>query len=160
MMRITLITVGRLQEAFWRDACAEYEKRLRRYCDLRLIECNDEKAPENASAAQCAQILKTEGERILKAIDPAAPVWVLDIRGNRLDSEGFAEKIAQTGLSGSSHVQFVIGGSLGLWKEVCDRAVFRISFSDMTFPHQLMRVILLEQIYRAFRIQRGEPYHK
>ena len=160
MMKITILAVGRLQERYWQEACAEYGKRLARYCALQVIEVRDEKAPENASDADRAGILKTEGERLLAKLDPSAPLWTLEIRGKRMDSEGFARALEQSAVQGISHLQFAIGGSLGLDRAVSERAAVKLSFSDMTFPHQLMRVILSEQIYRAFRIMRGEPYHK
>ncbi len=160
MQRLTILCVGRLQETWWRDAAAEYEKRLKRYCDLRIKELPDEKAPERASAAERDKILRIEGERILKAADPRAPYWALAVKGKRMDSERFAAKLEELPVQGIPHLQFVIGGSLGLSPEVLSGADLELSFSDMTFPHQLMRVILLEQIYRGFRILRGEPYHK
>ena len=160
MQRLTILCVGKLQETWWRDAAAEYEKRLKRYCDLRITELPDEKAPERASAAERDKILRIEGERILKAADPRAPYWALAVKGRRMDSETFAAKLAELPLAGYPHLQLVIGGSLGLSDEVLKGAAMQLSFSDMTFPHQLMRVILLEQIYRGFRILRGEPYHK
>ena len=160
MMHITVIAVGRLSESWWRDAAAEYGKRLSRYCQLEVIEVADEKTPEKASEGERQRILNTEGARILKAADTGSPIWALDIRGKKMDSETFAESIDELSLQGSSHLQFVIGGSLGLSGDVLAASGRRISFSDMTFPHQLMRVILLEQIYRGFRIIRGEPYHK
>ena len=160
MMHLTILTVGKLTESFWREAAAEYSKRLSRYCQLDVVEVADEKAPENASMGERRRILEAEGERILKAADRNAPIWALDVRGKRMDSERFAAGINDLSLQGVSHLQFVIGGSLGLSPEVLGSSRERISFSDMTFPHQLMRVILLEQIYRGFRIIRGEPYHK
>ena len=160
MQRLTILCVGKLQESWWRDAAGEYEKRLTRYCDLRITELSDEKTPERASAAERDKILRIEGERILKAADPRAPYWALAVQGKRMDSETFAARLGELPLMGIPHLQLVIGGSLGLSPEVLKGAVLQLSFSDMTFPHQLMRVILLEQIYRGFRILRGEPYHK
>ncbi|MCR5674180.1 MAG: 23S rRNA (pseudouridine(1915)-N(3))-methyltransferase RlmH [Lachnospiraceae bacterium] len=159
-MRISILSVGKLKERFWRDACAEYEKRLSGYCDLHMAEVADERTPERMSDTERVRILETEGMRLLAAADPGAPLWVLDVRGKRMDSEAFSDCIKSAGIRGDSHIQFVIGGSCGVAASVTDRAQMRISFSDMTFPHQLMRVILLEQIYRGFRIMRGEPYHK
>lgn len=160
MMHITILAVGRLSENWWRDAAAEYVKRLTRYCQPQIIEVADEKAPEKASAGERQRILDTEGERILKAADLSSPIWALDVRGRKMDSETFADRINEQSLQGISHLQFVIGGSLGLSEKVLSASSQRVSFSDMTFPHQLIRVVLLEQIYRGFRIIRGEPYHK
>ncbi len=160
MMSITVLAVGQLKEKYWREAVSEYQKRLSRYCTLRITEVPDERAPEKLSDAEHRAVLEKEGFRILRAADPAAPLWALDIRGKRMDSEGFSRLVETAGVQGTAHVQFVIGGSLGLSPDLLQRAEKRISFSDMTFPHQLMRVILLEQLYRGFRIARGEPYHK
>lgn len=159
-MKITLITVGKLKEKFFREAVTEYGKRLGRYCKLEIREAADEKKPEKASEVQREQILQKEGEHILKLIPEDAYVVTLEIEGKRLSSEAFAGEIERLGLSGTSHIVFVIGGSLGLHHTIKTRADLAVSFSDMTFPHQLMRVILLEQIYRAYRIINGEPYHK
>lgn len=159
-MKITLITVGKLKEKFFRDAVSEYEKRLSRYCKLEIREAADEKTPEKASEIQREQILQREGERILKWIPEDAFAVTLEIEGKRLSSEKFAAEIDRLAVDGTSHIVFVIGGSLGLHNIVKARSDLAVSFSDMTFPHQLMRVILLEQIYRAYRIINGEPYHK
>lgn len=159
-MKITLITVGKIKEKFFRDAADEYGKRLSRYCKLDIREAADEKTPEKASQIQCEQILQKEGERILKLMPEDAFVITLEIEGRRLTSEAFASQIERLGVNGTSHIAFVIGGSLGLHNSIKKRADLAVSFSDMTFPHQLMRVVLLEQIYRAFRIINGEPYHK
>lgn len=160
MSRITIISVGKIKEKYWNDAIKEYSKRLSRYCKTDIIEVADEKTPEDAPSAVCEQIKKKEGERILSNIDDRALVCTLEINGKRFSSEEFASFIEKQGVSGVSHIQFIIGGSLGLSREVSDRSDMKISFSDMTFPHQMMRVILLEQIYRAYRIINGEPYHK
>lgn len=159
-MNITLATVGKVKERYLRDAIDEYAKRLSRYCKLDIIEVADEKTPDHASDAQALAIKEREGERLLKRIKPGSYVIALAIEGTMLSSEGFARKIASLGLRGESHIVFVIGGSLGLDPRVLQRADMLLSFSPMTFPHQLMRVILLEQIYRAWRINSGEPYHK
>lgn len=159
-MRITVITVGKIKEKFFRDAIAEYEKRLSRYCKLEIIQVEDEKTPDRASKAQEDAIRKKEAERILKYVKEDAYVITLEIAGKMFDSEGFAQKIEFLGTQGNSHIQFIIGGSLGLHEEVCKKANLAVSFSKMTFPHQLMRVVLLEQIYRAYRIINQEPYHK
>lgn len=159
-MKITLITVGKIKEKFFRDAADEYGKRLSRYCKLDIREAADEKTPEKASQIQCEQILQKEGERILKLMPEDAFVITLEIEGRRLTSEAFASQIERLGVNGTSHIAFVIGGSIGLHNSIKKRADLAVSFSDMTFPHQLMRVVLLEQIYRAFRIINGAPYHK
>jgi len=155
-----VITVGKLKESFYRQAVSEYGKRLGRYCRLELKEVEDERTPEGASPAQCEQILRKEGERILRLLPENAYVVTLEIEGCRFTSEGFAHRLERLGVGGISHIIFVIGGSLGLHHTIKSRADLAVSFSDMTFPHQLMRVILLEQIYRACRIINGEPYHK
>ncbi len=159
-MNITIISVGKIKEAFYREAVAEYEKRLGRYCHLEIVEVADEPAPDKISEAQKNIILEKEGERILKQVRDESYVISLEISGKKYDSPGFAEKLRSLGVSGRSRLVFIIGGSLGLHRSVSERADCKISFSDMTFPHQLMRVILAEQIYRAFRIMHGEPYHK
>lgn len=159
-MKISILCVGKIKEKFYRDAVEEYAKRLSRYCKLEIVELADEKTPDKASPAQEEQIKWKEGERILGRIKEDAFVCTLEIQGRKFTSEGFAGMIEQAGVAGRSHIQFVIGGSLGLHSSVCRRADLAISFSDMTFPHQLMRVILCEQIYRAYRIISGEPYHK
>ena len=159
-MKITLITVGKIKEKFFTDAIAEYMKRLSRYCKPEIIQVADEKTPENAALAVEKQVKDTEGERILRHVAEDAFVVALEIRGEMLSSEALADFIERKQVSGTSHIQFVIGGSLGLSEAVLRRADYRLSFSRMTFPHQLMRVVLLEQIYRSFRIIAGEPYHK
>ena len=159
-MRITLITVGKIKEKYLRDAIAEYSKRLSRYCKLEIIEVADEKTPDQASEAVEENIRNKEGERILKHIRDDMYVITLEIGGKMLSSEEFADKINSLGLQGKSSIAFVIGGSIGLGKEVLRRSDYALSFSKMTFPHQLMRVILLEQVYRSYRIITGEPYHK
>lgn len=159
-MKITIIAVGKIKEKFYREAAAEYEKRLSRYCKLEVIQVEDEKTPDKAGETQENGIKKKEAERILKHIKEDAYVITLEIQGKMYDSVGFAGKLEQLAVQGISHIQFIIGGSLGLHEEICARADAAVSFSKMTFPHQLMRVILLEQIYRAYRIVNGEPYHK
>ena len=163
-MKLSILCVGKIKEAFYRDAVAEYSKRLSRYCRLEIIEVADEKTPENASALMETQIRRKEGERLLARLDKEAKdgafVCALAIDGKQLDSVELSEKLKSLGTSGTSHIVFLIGGSLGMSEEVLRRADFKLSFSKMTFPHQLMRVILLEQIYRVFRIMNGEPYHK
>ncbi len=159
-MKITILTVGKVKEKFYRQAIDEFEKRLSRYCKLEIIEVQDEKTPDNASETEEMQIKEKEGQRLLKYIKEDAWVCALAIEGKMLDSVELSQKMEQLGIRGTSHMIFVIGGSLGLAEEVLKRADFKLSFSKMTFPHQLMRVILLEQIYRGYRIMQGEPYHK
>ncbi len=159
-MKITLITVGKIKEKYFTDAINEYSKRLSRYIKLEIVEVTDEKTPDNASEALERQIRQKEGERILKKLSDDAYVIALAIDGKKLDSVQFSQKLEKLGVDGVSHVHFVIGGSLGLCDEVLKKADFKLSFSDMTFPHQLMRVVLLEQIYRGYRIINHEPYHK
>ena len=159
-MNITLITVGKIKEKYLKDAIEEYSKRLKRYCKLEIIEVPDEKTPDNASEKEELQIKSKEGESILKHIKDNMYVVALAIEGKMISSEELADFIKDLGIKGDSNIAFVIGGSLGLSKEVLSRANYKLSFSKMTFPHQLMRVILLEQVYRAFRINSGEPYHK
>lgn len=160
MIKITLITVGKIKEKFFTDAIKEYSKRLSRYCKLEIIEVADEKTPDGASEILEEQIRIKEGERILKNIKEGTYVIALAIDGKMFDSVDFANHIDKLAVSGNGNIAFVIGGSLGLSKEVLDSVNEKISFSKMTFPHQLMRVILLEQIYRGFRIMKNEPYHK
>lgn len=159
-MRITIITVGKIKEKFYRDAIGEYEKRLSKYCKLEIKEVADEKTPDQASENVNQQILEKEGERIKNLIPKDSYVIPLAIEGKKYDSVGFSQMIQKNTVSGVSHITFIIGGSLGIMDEIKKASNQMISFSDMTFPHQLMRVILLEQIYRAFRIINGEPYHK
>lgn len=159
-MNIDVLCVGRIKERYLADAIAEYAKRLQRYCKLNIIEVADEKTPEHASEGVERQIRAKEGERLAKHIKSSAFVIALAIDGQMLSSEGLAAKINQLGIQGVSHIQLVIGGSIGLDESVLKRADYQLSFSKMTFPHQLMRVILLEQIYRAYKINAHEPYHK
>ena len=159
-MKITIVCVGKIKEKFYRDALAEYTKRLSRYCSLSITEVADEKTKEQASDVECAFIKDREGERILKSIREDGYVITLAIDGKNLDSVELSKKIENLALTGKSNLYFVIGGSLGLSDEVMKRADYKLSFSRMTFPHQLMRVILLEQIYRSYRIINHEPYHK
>lgn len=159
-MKITLITVGKIKEKYLKEAIAEYSKRLNRYCKLEIIEVTDEKTPDQASETLEEQIRNKEADRILKYIKDDMYVITLEIEGKMLSSEELADKIASLGIQGKSSVAFVIGGSIGLGIDVLKRSDYALSFSKMTFPHQLMRVILLEQIYRSYRIINGEPYHK
>lgn len=159
-MKITIVCVGRIKEKYFRDAIAEYEKRLSKYCKFEILEVADEMTPDGASAAEEELIKEKEAKRILGKIKADAYVCTLEIAGKKFSSVEFARWMEQSAVSGRSHIAFVIGGSLGLHKSVMDRSNQAVSFSDMTFPHQLMRVILSEQIYRAFRIINNEPYHK
>ena len=159
-MKISVISVGKIKERYFVDAISEYTKRLSKYCQLIEVEVPDEKAPESLSDKEMIQIKDREGERILSKIKDNQYVITLEIRGKQLTSEELAAKVNQLGIEGQSDIVFVIGGSLGLSDAVMKRSNFALSFSKMTFPHQLMKVVLLEQVYRGFRIVRGEPYHK
>ncbi|AKF93742.1 23S rRNA (pseudouridine(1915)-N(3))-methyltransferase RlmH [Brevibacillus laterosporus] len=159
-MQITIITVGKLKEKYLKEGIAEYVKRLSAYCKLNVVEVNDEKAPEELSVTEMEQVKRKEGERILAHIKQDHYVIALAIEGQMWSSEKLSSEMDKLALHGRSQVAFVIGGSLGLADEVLKRADAKLSFSKMTFPHQLMRLVLVEQIYRAFRISRGEPYHK
>ena len=159
-MKISVIAVGKIKEKYLKDAVTEYSKRLSRYCKLEIIEVADEKTPDQASEAVEDAIRKKEGERLLKHIRDDMYVITLEIIGKMLTSEEFADKLKTLGVQGKSSIAFVIGGSIGLGKEVLKRSDYALSFSKMTFPHQLMRVVLLEQVYRGYRIMNGAPYHK
>ena len=159
-MKITIICVGKIKEKYLSDAIAEYSKRLSKYCKLEIIQLQDEKTIENASETVNRQIKDKEGERILKNISDDSYVITLEINGEMISSEKMAQKINSLGIACTSHITFIIGGSLGLSENVSNRSDYKLSFSKMTFPHQLMRVILLEQIYRSYRIINNEPYHK
>lgn len=159
-MKIRILCVGKIKERFYTAAAAEYMKRLSRYCKPEIVELQDEKTPDGCSDAEAAQIKEKEGARILSAIRAQDYVIALAIDGKKMDSVAFAQTIERLGVSGVSDIDFVIGGSLGLADAVFARSNEKLSFSDLTFPHQLMRIILLEQIYRGFRIIRHEPYHK
>lgn len=159
-MKITVVCVGKIKEKYFTMGIEEYSKRLSRYCKLDIIQVPDEKTPDNASEAEELMIKKKEGERILKNVKDNAYVIALAIEGKMLTSEELADKIDKLGVGGDSHIVFVIGGSLGLDEEVLKRADYKLSFSKLTFPHQMMRMVLLEQVYRGYRIINGEPYHK
>ncbi len=159
MIKTDVICVGRLKEKYWSDAVSEYEKRLRSYTRLNIIELKDEKTPDGLNENGCAEIMLTEACRIREHLDDKALKIVLAIEGRQYSSEDFAAMLNDKMNAGISHIQFIIGGSLGLHKSIKDGA-FLLSFSKMTLPHQLMRVVLLEQIYRAHKILRKEPYHK
>lgn len=159
-MNITVITVGKLKEKYLKQAIDEYSKRLSRYCKLEIIELPDEKTPDNASEKEEIQIKEKEGQLILSRIKENAYVIAMDLNGKHITSEEFSDFIQKCGVMGNSNITFIIGGSLGLSQEVIKRANYKLCFSKMTFPHQLFRVMLMEQIYRAFRIMKNEPYHK
>ena len=159
-MNIRIIAVGKLKEKYWRDAAEEYAKRLSAYCSLEIVEIKESPLRANPSAADEEAVKVAEGEDILRHIGKGDYVITLEIKGRGLTSEQLAEKMAGLALEGKSNIAFVIGGSLGLSPEVSKRADYKLSFSAMTFPHQMMRVILLEQIYRSFKINRNETYHK
>ncbi len=159
-MKITILCVGKLKESFYRDAVNEYRKRLSAYCRTEVIEVADEMTRDGAGAALEEQVRKREGERLLSRISQDAFVITLEIAGKKMDSLQFSDLLQKIGTEGKSHIQFVIGGSLGLHPSVSQKADLRLSFSDLTFPHQLMRVILCEQIYRGYRIMNRAPYHK
>lgn len=159
-MKITVVCVGKIKESYFTMGIEEYKKRLSKYCKLEIIEVLDEKTPEKASEAEELQIKQKEAERLKKYIKEGAYVISLAIQGKQLDSIQFAEKIQKIGIDGKSHIIFIIGGSLGLEDSILKQSDFLLSFSKMTFPHQMMRMILLEQVYRCYRIINGQPYHK
>lgn len=159
-IKVSIVCVGKIKEKYIKLGIDEFSKRLSKYIKLEIVEIMDEKAPENLSDKEMEQIKIKEGRNILSKIKQNQYVIALAIEGKKLSSEALAQKIQSLGISGNSNICFVIGGSLGLSDEVLDRAEMEISFSDMTFPHQLMRLILLEQVYRSFRINNNEPYHK
>ncbi|GLI82970.1 ribosomal RNA large subunit methyltransferase H [Rossellomorea marisflavi] len=159
-MNITIITVGKLKEKYLKQGIAEYTKRLGSYAKIDIVELADEKAPEVLSDSEMQQVKNKEGERILSKISPDHHVIALAIQGKMKSSEELADTLDKLATYGKSKVAFIIGGSLGLSDDVLKRADEKLSFSKMTFPHQLMRLVLVEQVYRAFRINRGEPYHK
>lgn len=159
-MNIKIIAVGKLKEKYLKQGIAEYVKRLGSYCKLEMIEVNDEKAPENLSDKEMELIKEKEGERILAKVSDQSYVFALAINGKQYESTTFADQINQLGIQGKSNITFIIGGSLGLSNQVVKRADQEISFGKLTFPHQLMRLVLVEQVYRAFRIMNGHAYHK
>ncbi|MFT8318074.1 MAG: 23S rRNA (pseudouridine(1915)-N(3))-methyltransferase RlmH [Sporolactobacillus sp.] len=159
-MNITILTVGKLKEKYLKQGIDEYIKRLQPYVKVANIEVPDEKAPETLSAAEIEQVKNAEGERLLKKLPDSTYAIALSIPGKQMTSEALADKIDALATYGQSHIAFIIGGSNGLSKDVLLRADFQLSFSKFTFPHQLMRLILVEQIYRAFKIMKNEPYHK
>lgn len=159
-MNITIISVGKLKEKYLKQAIDEYAKRLTRYCKLDIIELPDEKTPDNASEKEELQIKEKEGQLILSKIKDTMYVVAMDLKGKQITSEELSKFMDDNAVMGNSNIAFIIGGSLGLSQEVIKRANYKLCFSKMTFPHQLFRVMLLEQIYRAFRISKNEPYHK
>ena len=159
-MKITVICVGKLKERYLKEGIGEYSKRLSRFCDMQLLEVEDEQAPESLSAAQEEQVKKKEASRILSKLKEGTFLIVLDVKGEKKSSEGFAAALQTCFTSGRSNISFVIGGSLGLDAEIIKKANLNLSFSDMTFPHQLTRLKLFEQLFRVFKIINGEVYHK
>ncbi|MBI5973555.1 23S rRNA (pseudouridine(1915)-N(3))-methyltransferase RlmH [Staphylococcus caledonicus] len=159
-MKITILAVGKLKEKYWKQAMSEYEKRLGPYSKIEIIEVPDEKAPENMSDKEIEQVKEKEGQRLLAKIKPQATVITLEIEGKMLSSESLAKELQQRMTQGQSDFVFIIGGSNGLHDDILKRSNYALSFSKMTFPHQMMRVVLIEQVYRAFKIMRGEAYHK
>ena len=160
MIQITVISVGKIKEKYFVSAIEEYDKRLKRYASMSLIELKDEAVPDNLSDSEKILVLKKEGQRIIEKIPNGSYVVALCVEGKQISSEELSEFINNSALAGKSHITFIIGGSLGLSDEVKNRADFKLSFSKMTFPHRLMKVILMEQIYRAFTIIEGKTYHK
>lgn len=160
MQHVTVLCVGKLKESYWRDAVAEYAKRLSAFCRFTVIEVDEERLPDAPSAAQIAHTLEEEGKRLLSRIPRDALTVALCIEGKTVSSEMLSARLSSWALNGKSHIVFVIGGSFGLSDEVKNAAALRLSMSPMTFPHQLARVMLLEQIYRAFQIASGGKYHK
>ena len=159
-MKIRVIAVGKIKEKYIREGINEYLKRLSRYCSVEIIEVEDEKTQENLTNREIDIIKDKEGKRILSKISPNSHIISLVIEGKQMSSEELANKIEDLMIEGVNNLTFIIGGSLGLSREVIEKSNLKLSFSKMTFPHQLMRIVLLEQIYRSFRIIRGEPYHK
>ncbi len=160
MLKVTVVCVGKLKEKYLKEAAAEYSKRLKAFCRFDIIEVDEEKAPESPNESQINNILNAEGKRILAKIDKSAKIAAMCIEGRQMSSKAFAQFFSDSALSGVSSIAFVIGGSWGLSDEVKKRADIKLSMSEMTFPHQLARVMLCEQIYRAFSINSGTKYHK
>ncbi len=159
-MNIEILCVGKIKEKFYVDAIAEYKKRLSKYCKIKIIEVSDEKTVENASINLENTIKAKEGEKILKILNESSYIIALTIDGKSFSSIEFSKEIESLGIKGYSSITFIIGGSIGLSENVIKKADMKLSFSNFTFPHQLMRVILLEQIYRSYKIIKNEPYHK
>lgn len=158
-MKITIVAVGKIKEKYLSAGIAEYTKRLGPYCRLSIVEIDEERMPDNPSDAEKAKVLEKEGEKVLKQVPAGSFLIVLDVAGKQYSSEGLAAKLAELGLSGKSDITFAIGGAFGLSQSLTKAADERLSFSKMTFTHQMIRMMLVEQIYRAFKINRGEPYH-
>lgn len=159
-MRVTVLAVGKIKESYLREAVNEYAKRLGRYCRLTITEVADEKTPDPLGEAAKRLILEKEGQRLLRRLPKDAYVITLELNGRQYTSEEFSQKMSGLAVQGVSHIAFIIGGSLGLGKNISEKSDLALSFSKMTYPHQLMRVILLEQIYRGYQIAGGGPYHK
>ena len=159
-MKIKVVTVGKLKEKYLKDGIAEYSKRISRFAKFEMIELADEKTPDRASESENQKILEIEGQRILSKVADRDFVIVLAIEGKTLSSEEFSKQLEEASIKGFSTLTFIIGGSLGLSQDVKKRANISVSFGRLTLPHQLMRLVLVEQIYRAFTIQQGSPYHK
>lgn len=159
-MKITILCVGKIKEKYFRDGIEEYKKRLSKYCKLEIVEVTDEKTPDRASEIEELQIKEKEGSRMEKYLKKDAYKIALAIEGDMIDSVQLSKKIDKLGVDGYSHMIFVIGGSLGIAPSIMKQMDYKLSFSKMTFPHQLMRMLLLEQVYRSYRIINGEPYHK
>ena len=159
-MKIKIICVGKLKEKYLKDGILEYTKRLSRFCKIEIIEVNDEKIPDNASKSQEDIVIRNEGEKILKHIQKGEYIISLCVEGKNISSTDLADNLKSITLSGNSTIAFIIGGSLGIDEKIKNMSDYKLSFSKMTFPHQLMRLILLEQIYRAFKINSNEEYHK
>jgi len=159
-MRVTIIAVGKLKEKYWRSAAEEYVKRINAYCRPEILEVADEGFTAEPKAADEERVKRLEWDRASRRLRAGTYLVALDVQGEHVSSEQFAGHIERLAITGRSDITFVIGGALGLDREALERADWRLSFSRMTFPHQLMRVVLLEQVYRAFKIARGEPYHK
>ncbi|NLV88902.1 MAG: 23S rRNA (pseudouridine(1915)-N(3))-methyltransferase RlmH [Tissierellia bacterium] len=159
-MNISIIAVGKIKEKYIQEGIKEFRKRLSRYCSLDIIEVDDERAPENLSQKEMEMVKAKEGDKILAKIPQNSFIISLEIKGKQISSEELSKKMEDLMIDGINHITFIIGGSLGLSDEVINRSNYKLSFSKMTFPHQLMRLILLEQIYRGFKIMKNEPYHK
>ncbi|MDD3839454.1 MAG: 23S rRNA (pseudouridine(1915)-N(3))-methyltransferase RlmH [Clostridia bacterium] len=159
-MNVKIIAVGKIKSGYIKTGIKDYQKRLKPYCNLKIVEVPDQKAPQNLSAKEVLLVKQKEGQGISKHIKQGEYLIALDLKGNQISSEQFADKLNDLALSGKSNIDFIIGGSLGLSQDIIKRSHIRQSFSPMTFPHQLARLILLEQIYRGFKIIKGEPYHK
>ncbi|HZK01407.1 MAG TPA: 23S rRNA (pseudouridine(1915)-N(3))-methyltransferase RlmH [Anaerovoracaceae bacterium] len=159
-MNLQIVCVGKLKEKYWTEALSEYRKRLNRFCNLSIAEVREEPIPNNASVAQSNYVKQKEGKSLAAQLKPGSYIVALDINGSELTSVELAQKINDLGIGGRSDISFIIGGSLGLSEDILKRCDLRLSFSKLTFPHQMIRVVLLEQLYRSFKINRNETYHK